>query len=208
MSWGRGHEEGTNSSRMVEGIDNDEVLSPAHLTSVLPMPRSPRQAGASGEGTYMIPDDIEFFVPGPIDRADDLPFGCVALNQAVLAVGLRLPFPRMVRKFLREWRIAPTQLCSNGWRILVGFLILWNQLGFPRPSAREFNSLYTFKSDGKRSGGGYTSHESTPESIERARGARAIDENFRSSSALITEENLATAHLSPTTSHRPQPRKP
>ncbi|KAL2533147.1 hypothetical protein Adt_06498 [Abeliophyllum distichum] len=131
----------------------------------------------------------------------------MALNQAVLAAGLRLP--------LREWRIAPTQLCPNGWRILLGFHILWNQLGFPRPLAKEFNSLYSFKSDGKRSGwwyasvkaktGGYISHDPTPESIERARRARAVDESFRSSGALITEDNLSEARLSPTTSHRPRP---
>ncbi|KAL2457606.1 Plus3 domain-containing protein [Abeliophyllum distichum] len=295
MSWDRGQEEETSSGRLVEGIDDDEVLSPAPLTLVLPISRSPRQAGTSGDiggrtlgrrekevksgqrtvpvwkcrffpsevnekqltdwhRTYMIPDEIEFFVPGPNDRADDLPLGCVALNQAVLAAGLRFPFSRIVRKFLHEWRIAPTQLCPNGWRILLGFLILWNQLGFPRPSPMEFNSLYSFKSDGKRSGwwyasvkakmGGsvvtqtpdsiknwkkfwffvrgswqfsandtrpdvnipvryhklrYISQDPTPESIERAQRARAIDESFRSSSALITEENLAATRLSPAT---------
>ncbi|KAL2454886.1 Uncharacterized protein Adt_47618 [Abeliophyllum distichum] len=258
MSWDRGQEEETSSGRLVEGIDDDEVLSPAPLTLVLPISRSPRQAGTSGDiggrtlgrrekevksgqrtvpvwkcrffpsevnekqltdwhRTYMIPDEIEFFVPGPNDRADDLPLGCVALNQAVLAAGLRFPFSRIVRKFLHEWRIAPTQLCPNGWRILLGFLILWNQLGFPRPSPMEFNSLYSFKSDGKRSGwwyasvkakmGGYISQDPTPESIERAQRARAIDESFRSSSALITEENLAATRLSPATSHHPRPRQ-
>ncbi|KAL2475081.1 Uncharacterized protein Adt_35817 [Abeliophyllum distichum] len=303
MSWGRGQEEESSSGRMVEGIDDDEVLSPAPLTSVPPVSRSPRQAGTSGDvggrplgrremeiesgqrtapvwkcsffpsevnekqlsdwhRTYSIPDEIEFFVPGPNDRADDPPLGCVALNQAVLAAGLRLPFPRIVRKFLREWGIAPTQLCPNGWRILLGFLILWNQLGFPRPSAREFNSLYSFKSDGKRSGwwyasvkaktGGsvvtqtpdsiknwkkfwffvrgpwqfsandtrpdvnipvryhelrYVSHDPTPGSIERARRARAVDESFRSSSALITEENLASARLCSATSYQSRPRQ-
>ncbi|KAL2526420.1 Uncharacterized protein Adt_11474 [Abeliophyllum distichum] len=303
MSWGRGQEEESSSGRMVEGIDDDEVLSPAPLTSVPPVSRSPRQAGTSGDvggrplgrremeiesgqrtapvwkcsffpsevnekqlsdwhRTYSIPDEIEFFVPGPNDRADDPPLGCVALNQAVLATGLRLPFPRIVRKFLREWGIAPTQLCPNGWRILLGFLILWNQLGFPRPSAREFNSLYSFKSDGKRSGwwyasvkaktGGsvvtqtpdsiknwkkfwffvrgpwqfsandtrpdvnipvryhelrYVSHDPTPGSIERARRARAVDESFRSSSALITEENLASARLCSATSYQSRPRQ-
>ncbi|KAL2485648.1 Plus3 domain-containing protein [Abeliophyllum distichum] len=106
---------------------------------------------------YRVPDDIEFVVPGPNDQADDPHLGCVALNQAVLAVGLPLPFPRIVRKFLREWGIAPTQLCPNGWRIMIGFFILWEQLGFPRPSVREFNSLYSFKSDGKRSGWWYAS---------------------------------------------------
>ncbi|KAL2541217.1 Uncharacterized protein Adt_02195 [Abeliophyllum distichum] len=186
---------------------------------------------------YSVPGEIEFIVPGPNDRADEPPLGCVALNQALLATGLRLPFPRIVRKFLREWGIAPTQLCPNGWRILLGFLILWDQFWFPRPSVGEFNSLYSFKSDGRRSGWwyasvkprtggsvvtqtpdsiknwkqfwfyvrGYTSHEPTPEFVERARQVRAVDENFRSSSVLITEENLASARLSSTTSSNPRP---
>ncbi|KAL2462355.1 Plus3 domain-containing protein [Abeliophyllum distichum] len=201
VSWGRGQEEEEASSgRLVEGIDEDEVLSPAPLTAVPPRVSSTVQAGTRGErvvesGTigrreaevasglrtapiwkcrffpsevsegqlrewhqmYRIPDDIEFVVPGPDDRADDPPLGTVALNQAILAAGLRLPFPRVVRKFLREWGIAPTQLCPNGWRILVGLLVLWDQLGFPRPSIGDFYSLYSFKSDGKRSGWWYAS---------------------------------------------------
>ncbi|KAL2512177.1 hypothetical protein Adt_17777 [Abeliophyllum distichum] len=203
--WSR---EESSSGRMVEGIDDDEVLSPAPLTSVPPMSRSPQQPGVSGGAggrpvghhemevesgqrtapvwkcrffpsevnekqlanwhrIYMVPGEIEFFVPGPNDRADDPHLGCVALNQAVLAAGLRLPFPRIVRKFLREWGIAPTQLCPNG----------------------------------------YTSHEPTSEFIERARKARAIDESFRSSSAFITEENLAAAWLLSATSSNSQPRQ-
>ncbi|KAL2466655.1 Plus3 domain-containing protein [Abeliophyllum distichum] len=110
---------------------------------------------------YRILDDIEFIVPGPNDRADDSPLGCVALNQVVLVAGLRLLFPRIVRKFLREWGIAPTQLCPNGWRIMIGLSILWDQLGFPRSSIRKFNSLYSFKSDGKRSGWWYASVKDT-----------------------------------------------
>ncbi|KAL2504836.1 Plus3 domain-containing protein [Abeliophyllum distichum] len=198
MSWGRGQEEESSSGRLVEGIDNDEVLSPAPLKLVPPTSRSAHKPGVSGAAggrplgrremevaagqrtapvwkcmffpsevnekqladwhrMYSVPAEIEFIVPGPNDRADDPPLGCVALNQAVLAAGLRLPFPRIVRKFLREWGIAPTQLCPNGWRILLGFLILWDQFGFPRPSVGEFNSLYSFKSDGRRSGWWYAS---------------------------------------------------
>ncbi|KAL2519277.1 Uncharacterized protein Adt_15524 [Abeliophyllum distichum] len=40
---------------------------------------------------------------------------------------------------------------------MIGLLILWDQLGFPRPSVRKFNSLYSFKSDGKRSDWWYAS---------------------------------------------------
>ncbi|KAL2504726.1 Plus3 domain-containing protein [Abeliophyllum distichum] len=280
MSWGRGQEEESSSGRLVEGIDNDEVLSPAHLKSVPPTSRSTQKPGVSGAAggrplgrremeveagqrtapvwkcrffpsevnekqladwhrMYSVPGEIEFIVPGPNDRADDPPLGCVALNQTVLAAGLRLPFPRIVRKFLREWGIAPTQLCPNGWRILLGFLILWDQFGFPRPSVGKFNSLYSFKSDGRRSGWwyasikprtggsvvtqtpdsiknwkqfwfyvrGYSSHEPTPEFVERARQVRAVDESFRSSSVLITDENLASARLSSTTSSNSRPSK-
>ncbi|KAL2493074.1 Plus3 domain-containing protein [Abeliophyllum distichum] len=307
MSWGRGQEEGEEGStgRMVEGIDEDEIFSPAPLTAVPPPLRSSPRAETSGEReivlgnigrreaevesglrtapvwkckffpsevnekqlrdwhqAYRVPDDIEFVVPGPNDRADDPPLGCVALNQAVLAAGLRLPFPRIVRKFLGEWRIAPTQLCPNGWRIMIRFFILWEQLGFPRPSVKEFNSLYSFKSDGKRSGWWYasvkaktgssvitqtpdsiknwkkfwffvrgpwqfpendtrpdlnipvryhelryTSQEPTTESSERARKVRGISEDLRSSSVLITEENLIAARLLPSSSDIPKDRE-
>ncbi|KAL2534862.1 Plus3 domain-containing protein [Abeliophyllum distichum] len=198
MSWGRDQEEESSSGRLVEGIDNDEVLSLAPLKSVPPTSRSAHKPGVCGAAggrplgrremefeagqrtapvwkcrffpsevnekqladwhrMYSVPAEIEFIAPGPNDQAHDPPLGCVALNQAVLAAGLRLPFPRIVRKFLREWGIAPTQLCPNGWRILLGFLILWDQFGFPQPSVWEFNSLYSFKSDGRRSGWWYAS---------------------------------------------------
>ncbi|KAL2479304.1 hypothetical protein Adt_32270 [Abeliophyllum distichum] len=201
LSWGRGQEEeAVSSGRVVEGLDEDEVLSPAPITAVPPRVRPSEQAETRGERVvepgsmsrreaevasglrtapewkcrffpsevsegqlrewhqmYKVPDDVEFVVPGPDDRADDPSLGTVALNQAILAAGLRLPFPRVVRKFLREWGIAPTQLCPNGWRILIGLLVLWDQLGFPRPSIGDFHSLYSFKSDGKRSGWWYAS---------------------------------------------------
>ncbi|KAL2472545.1 hypothetical protein Adt_40681 [Abeliophyllum distichum] len=201
LSWGRGQEEeAVSSGRVVEGLDEDEVLSPAPITAVPPRVRPSKQAEARGERVvepgsmsrreaevasglrtapewkcrffpsevsegqlrewhqmYRVPDDVEFIVPGPDDRADDPPLGAVALNQAILAAGLRLSFPWVVRKFLREWRIAPTQLCPNGWRILIGLLVLWDQLGFSRPSIGDFHSLYSFKSDGKRSGWWYAS---------------------------------------------------
>ncbi|KAL2498161.1 Plus3 domain-containing protein [Abeliophyllum distichum] len=146
--------------------------------------------------------------------------------------------------------------------MLIGLLILWDQLGFPRPSIRDFNSLYSFKSDGKRSGwwyasvkvktGGsvvtqtpdsiknwkkfwffvrgpwqfaendarpnlsipvryhelrYVAQKPTEESSERARRARDISENLRSSAVLIIEENLISARLSPSLSDRPAAHK-
>ncbi|KAL2511906.1 Plus3 domain-containing protein [Abeliophyllum distichum] len=277
ISWGRGQEEEASSGRMVDGIDEDEVLSPTPLTAVPPRARSSPQAKMSRErvvepGTigqreaevtsglrtapiwkckffpsevnegqlrewhqmYRILDDIEFIVSDPNDQADDPPLGCVALNQAVLAAGLRLPFPRIVRKFLREWRIAPIQLCTNGWRIMIGLLILWDQLGLPL-KAKTGGSVVTqtldsiknwkkfwffvrgpwqFTENDARSDVNipvryhelrYVSQEPTEESSERARRAQDISENLRSSSVLIIEENLISARLSPSHSdHRPR----
>ncbi|KAL2542610.1 Plus3 domain-containing protein [Abeliophyllum distichum] len=135
LSWGRGQEEEAEVSgdreAGSEALVNEKQLKDWHKT-------------------YRILDDIEFIV-----RVDDPSLGCVALNQAVMAAGLRLPFPKIVRKFLCEWRIAPTQFCPSGWRILIGFIILWNQLGFHRPLVLEFNSLYSFKVDGKKLGWWY-----------------------------------------------------
>ncbi|KAL2512664.1 Plus3 domain-containing protein [Abeliophyllum distichum] len=265
MSWGRGQEEGEEGStgRIVEGINEDEVFSPAPLTAVPPPIRSSPRAETSGEREVVLGNvgrreaEVESGLrTAPVWKCKFFP------SEAVLAAGLRLPFSRVVRKFLREWRIAPTQLCPNGWRILIGFFILWEQLGLPRPSVREFNSIYSFKSDGKRSGwwyasvkaktGGsvitqtpdsiknwkkfwffvrgpwqfsendtrpdlnipvryhelrYTSQEPTTESSERARRVRGISEDLRTSSVLITEENLIAARLSPSTSDIPRYRQ-
>ncbi|KAL2527502.1 Uncharacterized protein Adt_12556 [Abeliophyllum distichum] len=71
------------------------------------------------------------------------------------AAGLHLSFPRIVKKFLREWRIAPTQLWPQ-W--LEDYDRFSHSVGPARliPSlVREFNSLYSFKLDRKRSGWWY-----------------------------------------------------
>ncbi|KAL2497990.1 hypothetical protein Adt_23540 [Abeliophyllum distichum] len=63
---------------------------------------------------YRIPDNIELFILSPDDQADDLSLDCVALNPVMLDAGLYLFFLRIIKKFLKEWGIAPTQLCPNG----------------------------------------------------------------------------------------------
>ncbi|KAL2527500.1 hypothetical protein Adt_12554 [Abeliophyllum distichum] len=104
------------------------------------------------------------------------------------AAGLHLSFPRIVKKFLREWRIAPTQLWPQ-W--LEDYDRFSHSVGPARliPSlVREFNSLYSFKLDRKRSGwwyapvkaktGGYSSYDPTEESSERVRRARTLSEHY------------------------------
>lgn len=78
--------------------------------------------------------------------------GCVALNSAIFQAGLRLPIPKVIRKFLSSWGIAPTQLCPNGWRTMIATLILWDRLGNLELTVEQFNSLFTFKEDEKNMG--------------------------------------------------------
>lgn len=63
---------------------------------------------------YGIPSLVELVVPEPSDRVDVPPIKCVALNSAILSAGLRVSFPRIMRKLISFWDIAPTQLCPNG----------------------------------------------------------------------------------------------
>ncbi|KAL2470755.1 Plus3 domain-containing protein [Abeliophyllum distichum] len=154
MSWERGRNEG-----LGHNIGWEREVESGYRTALIwkckffPSEISQKQFG-DWHRIYRILDNVEFIVPGLDDLAEDLPLGCMA---AMLATGLHLLFPRIIRTFLREWRIAPTQIYPNGWRIMIGFLILWDQLCFSRPSVREFNSLYSFKSNEKRSGWWYAS---------------------------------------------------
>ncbi|KAL2518375.1 Uncharacterized protein Adt_14622 [Abeliophyllum distichum] len=275
ISWGRGQEDekAASSGRIVEGIDEDEVLSPAPLTVVPPRVRSSQQAETRGERIiepgnlgrretevasglrtaptwkciffpsevsegqlrewhqmYRIPDNIEFVVPGPDYRADDPPLGTVALNQAVLAARLRLPFPRA------SWFFG-TSSASHVLRLGISTVfILLSRTGRGRAGGmlqsrrRLGGSVVTQTPDSIKNWKKfwffirgpwqfaendarpdlsipvryhelrYVAQEPTEESSERA---RDISENLRSSAVLITEENLISARLSPSLSDRP-----
>ncbi|KAL2506527.1 Uncharacterized protein Adt_22148 [Abeliophyllum distichum] len=269
ISWGRGQEEKeeASSGRLVEGIDEDEVLSPAPLTAVPPRVSSTVQAGTRGErvvesGTigrrtaevasglrtapvwkcrffpskvsegqlrewhqmYRVPDDIEFVVPGPNDRADDPPLGTVALNQAILAAGLRLSLSQGSQEVpagvgdssypaLPQWvenpdrpssSLGPARLPTRGrgasvvtqtpdsiknWKKF--WFFVRGSWQFAEDDARPDLSIPVRYHELR-----YVAREPTKESAERARRAREISENLRSSAVLITEENLISARLS------------
>lgn len=112
---------------------------------------------ANWRAKYSILSTIEMIIPEPSDRADALAMDCVALNSAILQAGLRLLFSRVIRKFHSSWGIALTQLCPNGWRTPIATSILWHQSGNPELTVEQFNSLFTFKENGKDLGWWYTS---------------------------------------------------
>ncbi|XP_022874088.1 uncharacterized abhydrolase domain-containing protein DDB_G0269086-like [Olea europaea var. sylvestris] len=64
---------------------------------------------------YRIPDSVDLILPGPEERACYPRSGCVAISEAILRAGLRLPIHPFFRLVLRSYGLAPTQLNPNSW---------------------------------------------------------------------------------------------
>ncbi|KAL2454030.1 Plus3 domain-containing protein [Abeliophyllum distichum] len=79
---------------------------------------------------YRIPDDIELILPGPNERACFLRRGCTALHLNAFVNGMLLPLHPMLRRILRAYDLAPTQVAPNGWSQMVGGMYLWFQHSF------------------------------------------------------------------------------
>ncbi|KAL2526393.1 Uncharacterized protein Adt_11447 [Abeliophyllum distichum] len=69
---------------------------------------------------YRIPADIEFILSGPNERACFSRRGCTALHLNAFESGMRLPLHPMLRRILRAYDLAPTQVAPNGWSQMVG----------------------------------------------------------------------------------------
>ncbi|KAL2497450.1 Uncharacterized protein Adt_23000 [Abeliophyllum distichum] len=69
---------------------------------------------------YRIPDDIELTLPEPNERACFPRRGCTALHLNAFVSGMRLPLHPMLRRILRAYDLAPTQVAPNGWSQMVG----------------------------------------------------------------------------------------
>ncbi|KAL2466348.1 Uncharacterized protein Adt_42199 [Abeliophyllum distichum] len=85
---------------------------------------------------YRIPSDIELILPGPNERACFPREGCTALHLNAFVSRMRLPLHPMLRRILRAYALAPTQVSPNGWSQMVGGMYLWF-----RHSLRHGNAL-------------------------------------------------------------------
>ncbi|KAL2505234.1 Uncharacterized protein Adt_20855 [Abeliophyllum distichum] len=72
---------------------------------------------------YRIPADIELILMGPNERACFPRRGCTALHLNAFVSGIRLPLHPMLRRILRAYDLAPTQVVPNGWSQMVGACI-------------------------------------------------------------------------------------
>ncbi|KAL2466612.1 Plus3 domain-containing protein [Abeliophyllum distichum] len=79
---------------------------------------------------YMIPSDIELTLPSPNERACFPRRGCTTLYLNAFVSGMRLPLHTMLRRILRTYDLAPTQVAPNGWSQMVGGMYLWFRHSF------------------------------------------------------------------------------
>ncbi|KAL2464836.1 Plus3 domain-containing protein [Abeliophyllum distichum] len=79
---------------------------------------------------YRIPTDIELILLGPSERACFPRRRCTALHLNVFVSGMRLPLHPMLRRILRAYDLAPTQVAPNGWSQMVGGMYLWFRHSF------------------------------------------------------------------------------
>jgi hypothetical protein len=62
-----------------------------------------------------------------------------------LEAGLRFPLHAFFSEALSHFRLAPSQLTPNGWRVLVGFFVLCHSAGVP-PSLAVFRHFFSLSS--------------------------------------------------------------
>ncbi|KAL2476176.1 Uncharacterized protein Adt_36912 [Abeliophyllum distichum] len=79
---------------------------------------------------YRIPSDVELILPGPNERACFPREGCTALHLNAFVSGMHLPLHPMLRRILRAYALAPTQVSPNGWSQMVGGMYLWFRHSF------------------------------------------------------------------------------
>ncbi|KAL2490852.1 Uncharacterized protein Adt_26480 [Abeliophyllum distichum] len=79
---------------------------------------------------YRIPSDVQLILPGPNERACFPREGCTALHLNAFVSGMRLPLHPMLRRILRAYVLAPTQVSPNGWSQMVGGMYLWFRHSF------------------------------------------------------------------------------
>ncbi|GMN39718.1 hypothetical protein TIFTF001_008944 [Ficus carica] len=73
---------------------------------------------------FEIPNDIELVVPDPNDLPSRPPPGYITLFAEFFRAGLRLPFHPYLRPGLTRLNVAPMQLNTNAYRILISYFVL------------------------------------------------------------------------------------
>ena len=62
-------------------------------------------------------------------------------------MGVRLPLHLFFLEILEYVQISPFQLHPNAWRQMIRMLVIYHQMGFQQPTAREFFYVFDIKSN-------------------------------------------------------------
>ena len=73
---------------------------------------------------FCIPPEIGIRIPGPNETVVEPPDGEISFFTSVLKLGVSIPFPDFICHFFRYFHLCPVQLALNGWRLLLGALVL------------------------------------------------------------------------------------
>ncbi|RWR80029.1 hypothetical protein CKAN_00863600 [Cinnamomum micranthum f. kanehirae] len=69
--------------------------------------------------------------------------GDLAIYEEMLEAGLRFPMPSPICRILHYFSLTPGRLAPNGWRVLLGFLVLWRRVHNEDASPVEFHAAYS-----------------------------------------------------------------
>ena len=93
---------------------------------------------------YQVPEDVVLRIPNSDEQAcshaED-----VALYESTLTAGLHFPVQPFIRELLDFLSLAPGQVASNRWRVIISFMVMWKESndGLDDITVEEF--LYCFK---------------------------------------------------------------
>jgi len=73
---------------------------------------------------FGIPPQVGIRIPGPDETVVEPKAGEVAFFVSLLKLGLSFPLPDFICHFLQYFHLCPIQLALNGWRYLLGCLVL------------------------------------------------------------------------------------
>ncbi|KAL6580269.1 hypothetical protein OROMI_008293 [Orobanche minor] len=93
---------------------------------------------------YDIPDHIALHVPSKEVRADWDILGMTCLYELPFKLGFRFPLPRLIREVCDFYEIAPGQLVSNAWRLLMALEVFCEMREIPI-TIKEVRSAYALK---------------------------------------------------------------
>ena len=94
---------------------------------------------------FTIPNDVELIVLGSNNLSSRPPQGSITFSVEFFRAGLRLPFHPYLRQSLTGLNVAPMQLNTNAYCILISCYILWVKNFIEEMPFRAFQILFRMK---------------------------------------------------------------